>query len=178
MDFDGKLGKYKIIETLDQTKTLWSEYFNEAFHNLFGAYEETLYNYISGCHIEDQLKSNQSVHVLDVGFGLGIGLKAFIDEIKKHKTKIDHSYTSMNWMKTCFYGRSKRHSPIINLLKKVTLILARLLTFPSLFILATVEKLCLKPFVKTSYQNSRPFFRMHFLQNKTPSCGLLNGLMI
>lgn len=60
MDFDGKLGKYKIIETLDQTKTLWSEYFNEAFHNLFGAYEETLYNYINGCHIKDQLEFSRA----------------------------------------------------------------------------------------------------------------------
>ena len=96
MDFQGKLGKYKIIETLDNTRTLWSEHFNEAFHNLFGAYEETLYNYISGCHIENQLKSLQSVHVLDVGFGLGIGLKAFIDQLQKHETPgINHSYTSM-----------------------------------------------------------------------------------
>lgn len=118
MDFDGKLGKYKIIETLDQTKTLWSEYFNEAFHNLFGAYEETLYNYISGCHIEDQLKSNQSVHVLDVGFGLGIGLKAFIDEIKKHKTKIDHSYTSMELDEDLFLWSIKETFPDYKFVKK------------------------------------------------------------
>ncbi len=119
MDFEGKFGKYKIIETLDQTKTLWSEYFNEAFHNLFGAYEETLYNYISGCHIQDQFESRKSVHVLDVGFGLGIGLKAFIDEFKKHKTSgIHHSYTSVELDEDLFLWSIKETLPEYKFLKK------------------------------------------------------------
>ena len=82
VEFKGKLGLYKIIETEDRTKTLWSEYFNEACHNLSGAYEETLYNYIEGCDIPSQIKSPDEVHVLDVGFGLGIGLKALLDTLK------------------------------------------------------------------------------------------------
>lgn len=119
MDFDGKLGKYKIIETLDQTKTLWSEYFNEAFHNLFGAYEETLYNYISGCHIEDQLEAKKSVHVLDVGFGLGIGLKAFIDTLKNYEsTGIHHSYTSMELDEDLFLWSIKETFPDYKFVKK------------------------------------------------------------
>ena len=83
MEFTGKLGKYKIIETEDQTKTVWSEYFNEACHNLVGAYAETIYNYILGCSIPDQLTSDKDVHVFDVGFGIGVGLTALIDEAKK-----------------------------------------------------------------------------------------------
>ena len=118
MDFEGKLGKYKIIETLDQTKTLWSEYFNEAFHNLFGAYEETLYNYISGCHIENQFQSSQSVHVLDVGCGLGIGLKAFIDQFQKYKSPgRNHSYTSMELDEDLFLWSVQETFPNYTFLK-------------------------------------------------------------
>lgn len=119
MDFEGKLGKYKIVETLDQTKTLWSEYFNESFHNLFGAYEETLYNYISGCHIEDQLKAGENIHVLDVGFGLGIGLKAFIDELQKYnKLNANHSYTSMELDEDLFLWSIKETFPAYQFIKK------------------------------------------------------------
>ncbi len=97
MEFKGSLGIYKIIETDDSTKTLWSEYFAEACHNLSGAYEETLYNYIQGCNIPSQIISNANVHVLDVGFGLGIGLKALVECLKEHssESKKDYSYTSI-----------------------------------------------------------------------------------
>lgn len=112
MDFTGKLGKYKIIETEDQTKTLWSEFFNEACHNLSGAYDETVYNYILGCQVDEQLKSRQNVHVLDVGFGVGIGLKAYIDEIKKHETQgLELTYTSMELDEDLFLWSARETFP-------------------------------------------------------------------
>lgn len=86
-DFKGNLGNYKIILTEDNTQTIWSEYFNEACHNLSGAYEETLHNYIAGCEIPELLKKNKEVAILDVGFGVGIGLKALIDQVKKTDTQ-------------------------------------------------------------------------------------------
>jgi tRNA U34 5-methylaminomethyl-2-thiouridine-forming methyltransferase MnmC len=120
MDFIGKLGKYKIIETEDQTKTLWSEFFNENCHNLSGAYEETFYNYIQGCHIPDQILNEKEIHVLDVGFGLGIGLRAYIDEIKKHaniKNKI-FTYTSMELDEDLFLWSIKENFPQLIFEKK------------------------------------------------------------
>lgn len=111
MDFTGKLGKYKIIETEDQTKTLWSEFFNEACHNLSGAYDETVYNYILGSHVDEQLKARQDVHVLDVGFGVGIGLKAFIDEINKHEDHQQLSYTSIELDEDLFLWSAKETFP-------------------------------------------------------------------
>ena len=112
MDFTGKLGKYKIIETEDQTKTLWSEFFNEACHNLAGAYDETVYNYILGSHVDEQLKSQQNVHVLDVGFGVGIGLKAYINEIKKYETQgLELTYTSIELDEDLFLWSAKETFP-------------------------------------------------------------------
>jgi tRNA U34 5-methylaminomethyl-2-thiouridine-forming methyltransferase MnmC len=81
-EFRGNLGNYKLIKTEDNTETVWSEYFDEACHNLSGAYEETIYNYINGCHIPELLNQKDNTSILDVGFGVGIGLKALTDQIK------------------------------------------------------------------------------------------------
>lgn len=81
-DFKGNLGNYKILKTEDNTETVWSEYFDEACHNLSGAYEETLHNYINGCGILDLFNSTPDASILDVGFGVGVGLKASIDQFK------------------------------------------------------------------------------------------------
>lgn len=86
-EFSGKLGKYKIVQTEDNTETVWSEYFNEACHNLSGAYEETLHNYILGCNIPELMSQDKEFAVLDVGFGVGVGLKALIDQVNQMQNR-------------------------------------------------------------------------------------------
>ncbi len=73
--------------TEDQTETLWSEYFDEACHNLSGAYDETVYNYIEGCSLPELLLTKKNISVLDVGFGVGVGLKALIDLLKNSDSR-------------------------------------------------------------------------------------------
>lgn len=68
--------------TEDKTKTVWSEYFNEACHNLSGAYEETIHNYILGPDIPGRFTLNSDFAVMDVGFGIGVGLLALLDQVK------------------------------------------------------------------------------------------------
>ena len=80
--FKGNLGQYRVIKTEDNSETLYSEYFDEACHNLSGAYDETIHNYINGCHISDKLSQLNQISVLDVGFGIGVGLKCLINTIK------------------------------------------------------------------------------------------------
>lgn len=82
-EFRGNLGNYKIIKTEDNTQTIWSEYFDEACHNLSGAYDETMHNYILGCAIPDLITSRENFQVFDVGFGVGVGLLALMNEIKR-----------------------------------------------------------------------------------------------
>lgn len=94
MDFKGRLGNYKILQTEDNTQTVYSEYFDEACHNLSGAWEETLHNYILGCNLPLLINQN-SLHVLDVGFGIGVGLKALIHFLQDFPETKDHSYTSI-----------------------------------------------------------------------------------
>ena len=83
-EFKGKLGNYKIIQTEDLTKTVWSEYFGEACHNLNGAKEETIHNYILGCHLLELFNGVDTIHLLDVGFGIGMGLSCLIEFISTH----------------------------------------------------------------------------------------------
>ncbi len=123
MNFTGKLGQYKIIQTEDNTITVYSEYFDEACHNLSGAYHETLYNYISGCQIPEQLSSREDVHVLDVGFGIGLGLKALIEtshnllkDLSSPSLK-NFSYTSIELDEDLFLWSVKENFPAMTFSK-------------------------------------------------------------
>lgn len=73
-EFRGNLGNYKIIQTEDNTCTVWSEYFDENCHNLSGAKEETFHNYIFGCEINKKINNQKILNIFDVGFGPGLGL--------------------------------------------------------------------------------------------------------
>ena len=75
-----------MIKTEDNSETLYSEFFDEACHNLSGAYDETIHNYINGCDIPDKLSQLDTLSIFDVGFGLGVGLKALMDTIHKSKS--------------------------------------------------------------------------------------------
>lgn len=92
--FQGKLGSYTILQTEDHTQTVYSEFFDEACHNLSGAYAETLHNYILGCGIPDRFNQKTDFAVLDVGFGVGVGLLALLDEARKHHfSAVVHYYS-------------------------------------------------------------------------------------
>lgn len=103
MEFCGKLGNYKIVDTEDGSKTIYSEFFDENCHSTAGAYEETLYNYIEGCEIALKLKEAATLTIYEVGFGAGLGpyaLLKFLEEnqefasreIDFHSTELDPDF--------------------------------------------------------------------------------------
>ncbi|RPJ77780.1 MAG: hypothetical protein EHM20_05475 [Alphaproteobacteria bacterium] len=119
-EFKGVLGSYKIIKTEDNTETIWSEYFNEACHNLSGAYEETLHNYISGCAIPDLITHAKNFAVLDVGFGVGVGLRALIDQLKSINVKESSAfYYSIELDETLLQWSLKQTLPELKLERKL-----------------------------------------------------------
>lgn len=81
--FQGQLGTYQVIETEDGSRTLRSPHFQEACHSLNGAYAETLHNYIKPNQIEDfwGLHKTDELNILEVGFGLGVGVQVTYDAI-------------------------------------------------------------------------------------------------
>lgn len=118
-EFKGALGAYKIIKTEDNTETIWSEFFNEACHNLSGAYEETIHNYILGCDIPELVAQPHPFSVLDVGFGVGVGLKALIDQFKSTDVKGCTSfYYSIELDETLLQWSLKQTLPELKLERK------------------------------------------------------------
>lgn len=102
--------------TEDDTETIWSEYFDEACHNLSGAYEETLHNYIIGCSIPDLLTQKLEVAILDVGFGVGVGLKALINQVETvNNAKVSLSYYSIEIDETLLLWALKTTLPNLSL---------------------------------------------------------------
>lgn len=119
-EFKGKLGIYKILETEDNTQTLWSEYFDEACHNLSGAYEETIHNYILGCKIPDLITQQVHVSILDVGFGVGVGLLAVINQLNSSPKKdVLLNYYSIELDETLLLWSLEKTLPEIRFEKKV-----------------------------------------------------------
>lgn len=113
------MGKYKILPTEDNTLTVYSEYFDEACHNLSGAYEETLHNYIRGCSIPDLFDQDKDFAVLDVGFGVGLGLKALINEQIRHPGfAAKMNYYSIELDEDFFLWSAKETFPEISFEKK------------------------------------------------------------
>lgn len=80
-EFKGQLGSYRVVPTGDDSVTLWSEFFDENCHSTHGAYAETLENYVIPCQIQTRLQS-QDINILEVGFGLGLGLKATLESVE------------------------------------------------------------------------------------------------
>lgn len=126
LSFRGEIGEYKVIKTQDDSITLWSEFFNEACHNLSGAYAETIYNYIEGCQVVEKIRNskNKQLNFLDVGFGLGVGLWAVIDTLRANLEFIKDkhiSYTSIEldkglceWSLSYLFGRQTLKNSLID----------------------------------------------------------------
>ncbi len=64
---------YKVVNTDDSSKTLWSERFNEHCHSISGARGETNHNYIQATSLLEKVKIKKHITVLEVGHGTGIG---------------------------------------------------------------------------------------------------------
>lgn len=65
---------HRHVETEDGSVTLFSEAFGEACHSTSGAKTETITHYIQGCELPKRLDLFSPFHILEVGFGLGLGL--------------------------------------------------------------------------------------------------------
>ena len=70
---------YKIIQTEDGSKTLYSKLYDENCHSTSGAVSETILHYIEGCKINETSKKHSPLKILEVGFGAGIG---FLETVK------------------------------------------------------------------------------------------------
>jgi chorismate dehydratase len=70
---------YTLVETADGSRSLYAAGFEELMHTDEGAYSEALIKHI---YPSGLLKnSNQTIHILDIGFGMGYNILAALYEI-------------------------------------------------------------------------------------------------
>lgn len=69
---------HKIIQTGDGTVSLYSDEYSEAMHSVSGAFEESLLKHVYPSNILQYDK--KSIHVLDIGFGLGYNCCALLQK--------------------------------------------------------------------------------------------------
>jgi len=76
---------HQWIETQDGSYTLFSEEFQEACHSTTGAKDETQLHYIKGCKIQEKSNNLPQLTILEVGFGLGVGLLETLKVLENYK---------------------------------------------------------------------------------------------
>jgi tRNA U34 5-methylaminomethyl-2-thiouridine-forming methyltransferase MnmC len=100
---------HRFVETEDGSWTLFSEAFQEACHSTTGARAETLLHYIQGCRILEKAKIHSPLVVLEIGFGLGIGLLTTLEELpegtKLHFLSVELDRNLLEW----FRAQTKNH---------------------------------------------------------------------
>ena len=82
MEFNGSLGKYKIITTDDGSQTVYSGVYDENCHSTSGAWQETIHNYVQGCNVVKKLETQDQVTIFEVGLGVAVGIYATLETIK------------------------------------------------------------------------------------------------
>ncbi|MFZ4714694.1 MAG: tRNA (5-methylaminomethyl-2-thiouridine)(34)-methyltransferase MnmD [Bacteriovoracaceae bacterium] len=75
---------YDWLATEDGSYSLFSKAFEEGCHSTSGAKLETITHYIKGCDVLEKAKA-ETLSILEVGWGLGLGYQTTIEELKKHQ---------------------------------------------------------------------------------------------
>jgi len=101
--FSTSFSTYEIVRTNDGHPTLFSKHFDELCHSNVGSYEETLFNYINALEIIKILKTQKEITILEMGFGVGIGLLVTLDEYFRHQIDSRMSYHSLEIDEGLFY---------------------------------------------------------------------------
>ncbi len=81
------MNDYTIINTEDGSFTVYSPLHTEACHSVEGAKSETLRYYIEGCEIEKKAATQNELAILEIGFGIGVGLQCVLETLEKNYLK-------------------------------------------------------------------------------------------
>ena len=77
------------IKTADGTETFLNPEYNEAYHSTkAGAYTESLHKFVLPCQIDRLSRENDSIYILDVGFGLGYNIAVAVETAVKNNPDI------------------------------------------------------------------------------------------
>ena len=82
------MSELKIVATNDGSASVFSEKFNQQYHSLHGAIQESMHVFINaGLHFK--IKSLNEISILEIGFGTGLNGLLTLNEAIKSNTKIN-----------------------------------------------------------------------------------------
>ena len=85
----------KIEPTRDGSDTLYSEAFNQTYHNRAGAVTESRHIFFETPGIPELLAAHKNLSILEIGFGTGLNLLLLLDYLNKHNSKSEVLFTSI-----------------------------------------------------------------------------------
>lgn len=115
------MNDYKIINTEDGSFTVYSPLHTEACHSVEGARSETIRYYIEGCEILKKAQTKDKVSILEIGFGIGVGLQCTLEcleenfnrtnrmphltyiSLEKDEFILNELFPKLIWLKSHFY---------------------------------------------------------------------------
>jgi tRNA U34 5-methylaminomethyl-2-thiouridine-forming methyltransferase MnmC len=85
----------KIHETKDGSSTLYSDEFEQFYHNPNGAASESIYVFFETSGLIKHIESADSLTILEVGFGTGLNVLLLADIMKRRDIKIPVTFWSV-----------------------------------------------------------------------------------
>lgn len=85
----------KVHATKDGSTTLYSEKFDQFYHNPNGAASESLYVFFEKSGLIRFLETGESLTILEVGFGTGLNFLLLLDILKKQNLNIPVKFYSI-----------------------------------------------------------------------------------
>lgn len=78
----------KLVVTNDGSNSIFSEKFNQQYHSLHGALQESMHVFINaGLHFKQT--TTKEISILEIGFGTGLNALLTLNEAAKSSTKIN-----------------------------------------------------------------------------------------
>jgi len=84
----GPVGCLQI--TGDQSKTLYSERYQQTYHSIHGAVNESRHVFLRGAKVASLLENRQPTRVLEIGFGLGLNFVLTADYAIQHDCQLEY----------------------------------------------------------------------------------------
>ena len=82
------MSELKIVATNDGSTSVFSEKFNQQYHSLHGAIQESMHVFINA-GLQFKIKSLNEISILEIGFGTGLNALLTLKEATKSNTKIN-----------------------------------------------------------------------------------------
>jgi tRNA U34 5-methylaminomethyl-2-thiouridine-forming methyltransferase MnmC len=101
---------YSLVETSDGSLSLFSNSEGECMHTNAGAYEESVIKHVANSGVIEKSKSQGTIRVLDIGFGLGYNILALVQAVQNCRVEVvslEYDKSIDEWLDKISFGDSR-----------------------------------------------------------------------